>query len=95
MPKILKASFSKKDGLLAEAFRRLGAEVIVSPSPWRLGADETSLPAEWLTGWIDAACEQEPALAADADLYRRRRLSEAEAGCLSVTVGHADLLVLP
>jgi len=79
----------------AEAFRRLGAEVIVSPSPWRLGADETSLPAEWLTGWIDAACEQEPALAADADLYRRRRLSEAEAGCLSVTVGHADLLVLP
>ena len=35
------------------------------------------------------------ALAAEADLYRRRRLREAEAGCLTVTVGHADLLVLP
>ena len=77
------------------AFRRLGAEVVVRPSPWRLGADETALAVEWLTGWVDAACEQEPALAADADLYRRRRLREARAGRLAVTVGHADLLVLP
>jgi hypothetical protein len=78
-----------------EAFRKLGAEVVVKPSPWRLGADETGLAAEWFAGWVDAACEQEPALAADADLYRRRRVREAEAGCVAVTVGHADLLVLP
>jgi hypothetical protein len=76
-----------------EGFRRLGAEVIVRPSPWRLGAAETALAAEWLTGWVGAACEQDPALAAEADLYRRRRLREAEAGRLAVTVGHADLLV--
>ncbi len=56
-----------------EEFRRLGAEVIVRPSPWRLGAAETGLAVEWLTGWVGAACEQEPGLAADADLYRRRR----------------------
>jgi hypothetical protein len=76
-------------------FRRLGAEVAVSPSPWRLGATESELAVEWLTGWVDAACEQEPELAADVDLYRRCRLREAAAGALAVTVGHADLLVLP
>jgi hypothetical protein len=79
----------------ADGFRRLGAEVIVRPSAWRLGGADTGLAVEWLAGWVDAACEQDPALAADADLYRRRRLREAEAGCLAVTVGHADLLVLP
>ena len=78
-----------------EAFRALGAAVAVKPSPWRLGADRSSLAAEWFEGWIGAACEQDPDLAADADLYRRRREREAEAGCLAVTVGHADLLVLP
>ena len=78
-----------------EGFRRQGAEVVVRASPWRLGAPESDLAVEWLTGWVDAACEQEPALAINADLYRRRRTREAAAGALAVTVGHADLLVLP
>jgi hypothetical protein len=78
-----------------EAFRALGAEVVVKPSPWRLGAGESPLAAEWLDGWIGAACEQDPGLLAEADLYRVRRQREAAAGCLAVTVGHADLLVLP
>ena len=76
-------------------FRRLGSEVIVRRSPWRLGAADTGLAVEWLAGWVGAACEQEPALAANAEFYRRHRLSQAEAGRLAVTVGHADLLVLP
>lgn len=79
----------------AEGFGRLESEVVVRPSPWQLGASENELAAEWLTGWVHAACEQEPALRADADRYQRRRLSEAAAGVLAVTVGHADLLVLP
>jgi hypothetical protein len=78
-----------------EGFRKLGAEVVVRPSPWQLGATESDLAVEWLTGWVDAACEQEPALARTVDLYRRRRSREAAAGALAVTVGHADLLVLP
>ena len=78
-----------------EVYRALGAEATVRPSPWRLGAAESDLAAEWLTGWVGAACEQEPTLAAEAELYLRRRLREAEAGVLAVTVGHADLLVLP
>jgi len=81
--------------MAAQEFRRLGAEVVVRPSPWRLGAAERELATEWLDGWIAAACEQEPRLIPDADLYRRRRLREAAAGALAVTVGHADVLVLP
>jgi hypothetical protein len=49
----------------------------------------------WLTGWIGAACEQQPELAADAAVYTRRRLAQASSGRLEVTVDHADLLALP
>jgi hypothetical protein len=78
-----------------EEFGRLGAEVLVRPSPWRLGALEAALQAEWFAGWVGAACEQQVELAAEADAYARRRLAEATAGQLAVTVEHADLLVLP
>lgn len=76
-------------------FRRRGLEVVVRPSPWRLGVAQSELAAEWLKGWVEAACEQDASLVAHADAYRRRRLAEARAGCLAVAVGHADLLVLP
>ena len=75
--------------------RGTGAEVLVRPSPWRLDAAHADLAAEWLGGWVAAACEQEPALAAEAGAYRDRRLAQAAAGELAVTVDHADLLVLP
>jgi hypothetical protein len=71
------------------------AEVLARPSPWRLGAGDAGLIAEWLEGWVGAACEQEPALAAEAAGYRERRLAQAAAGELAVAVDHADLLVLP
>jgi hypothetical protein len=76
-----------------EGFRGFGAEVVVRSSSWRLGAADGELALEWLTAWIDAACEQEPELGPEADPFRRRRLNEAAAGALAVTVGHADLLV--
>ncbi len=78
-----------------DAFGRFGAVVIVRPRPWRLGAGDARLAAQWLTGWVTAACEQQPALAADSAAYTDRRLGEAAAGRLSVAVHHADLLVLP
>ena len=78
-----------------EEFGRLGAEVLVRPSPWRLGASQADLAAEWFTGWVAAACEQQPELAAETEVYGRRRLAQAAAGQLAVTVDHADLLVLP
>lgn len=71
-----------------------GARVLLRPSVWRLGAPDVDLLVAWLEGWIGAAREQEPALAADVDAYRNRRLAQASAGELAVTVDHADLLVL-
>jgi hypothetical protein len=78
-----------------DELRGTGAEVIVRPSPWRLDAAHADLAAEWVGGWVAAACEQEPALAAEAGAYRDRRLAQAAAGELAATVDHADLLVLP
>jgi hypothetical protein len=78
-----------------EEFGRLGREVLVRDSPWRLGAAETDLASEWFIGWVGAACEQQAELAAETTGYARRRLEQAGDGRLLVTVEHADLLVLP
>jgi hypothetical protein len=78
----------------AQRFRMLGHRVVVRPSPWRLDAADADLAAEWLTGWLDAACEHEAGLGAGVDGYAGRRLAQARAGQLAVTVDHADLLVL-
>ncbi|RSN56003.1 SAM-dependent methyltransferase [Amycolatopsis sp. WAC 04182] len=76
-------------------FERLGATVRRAPSPWRLGAEQAALTAEWLTGWVGAACEQRPELAADGDAYLRWRLAQCAAGELDAMIQHEDLLVVP
>jgi SAM-dependent methyltransferase len=81
--------------LAVEEFGRLGADVVVRSSPWRLGAEHADLTKEWFTGWVGAACEQQVGLAAEFGRYARRRLAQATAGRLTVTVDHSDLLVLP
>jgi hypothetical protein len=78
-----------------EEFARLGATVLVRPSPWRLGALQSELAVEWFAGWVGAAREQQPELVGETDAYTRRRLAQARAGRLDVTVEHADVLVLP
>jgi hypothetical protein len=78
-----------------EELRGTGADVLVRPTPWRLDGARADLTAEWFGAWVAAACEQEPALYAEAGAYRDRRLAQAAAGELAVTVDHADLLVLP
>jgi SAM-dependent methyltransferase len=81
--------------LAVEQCGRMGADVLVRPSPWRLGASHANLTAAWFTGWVGAACEQDVELAAEAELYARRRRAQTAAGELAVTVDHADLLVSP
>lgn len=76
-------------------FTRRGMDVVVRSSPWRLGSGQAVLAAEWFTGWLAAACEQRPGLAARAPSYATRRLDEAAAGRLGVTVHHQDLLARP
>jgi hypothetical protein len=75
----------------AEAFERQGMRVLTGPSPWRLGPHATGLTAEWLKGWVGAACEQRPELGAEAAAYLRRRLG---ARAPHVVVHHTDLLAL-
>ena len=91
----------RRGGLLgptavAAAVRELrDAECVVRPSPWRLDGAHAALLAEWLRGWVGAACEQEPALAGEASVYLDRRLAQLAAEELAVIVDHTDLLVLP
>jgi SAM-dependent methyltransferase len=79
----------------ARLLRAAGAEVVVRESPWRLGAGDETLALAWLSGWVAAAQEQEPALRPALDAYLARRRREAQAGALQVSVGHADLLAVP
>ncbi|MGC5566602.1 class I SAM-dependent methyltransferase [Streptomyces sp. FR-108] len=78
----------------SDAFSGHGATVRVHPSAWRLGPDESALTAEWLRGWVGAAVEQRPELAARAETYLRERLAACAAGELTVVVHHSDLLAL-
>jgi hypothetical protein len=82
-------------GAAVDAFERLGREVLVRPTPWRLGPQHADLATSWLTGWVGAACEQAPELAEAAGPYARRRRAETVAGSASITVHHQDMLVLP
>lgn len=82
-------------GAAADEFARSGAEVVIRPSPWRLGARDKALVIEWLKGWVGAACEQRPELTAATHVYVEQRLADAAAGRLGVTVHHQDLLAVP
>jgi hypothetical protein len=66
--------------------------VVTRPAPWRLGVPHAALVADWLDGWVAAACEQQPDLTEPAAAYLRRRLAAAAAGELRVVVEHSDLL---
>lgn len=79
----------------AALFTLLGADVRVGASPWRLDAAAGDLAAQWLIGWVGAACEQRPELTAPTRAYVRRRLASAAAGRLRATVHHYDLLARP
>lgn len=78
-----------------DGFTRLGHRVVLRDSPWRLDGDRSALAAAWFTGWLGAACEQRPELGEATGEYARRRLAQAAAGALSVTVHHRDLLARP
>lgn len=78
-----------------EAFGGAGLEVLERPSPWRLTPDRAALAAEWFTGWIGAALEQDPSLVERTASYVLQRRAQLAAGGLSVIVDHVDLLALP
>jgi hypothetical protein len=78
------------------AFSELGRDVVARASPWRLGPTTGALTSAWFAGWLAAACQQDPRLAAEtSSCYAPKRLADAEAGRLRVLVHHRDLLVRP
>lgn len=79
----------------AAAFERHGMRVRGGASPWVLGPDRAALTAQWLRGWVAAACEQRPDLAPRAADYLRRRLRACAEGGVRAVVHHTDLLALP
>ena len=81
--------------LAVALFRELGAVVTLRQSPWHLGPGNEGLAAEWLTGWVGAACAQRPELEAACTAYRARRAADLTGSRLRVTVHHVDLLALP
>jgi hypothetical protein len=82
-------------GVAVDAFSSRGAHVVVRDSPWRLDGRSAALVEQWFAGWVGAACEQDPDLAAQLGPYTRLRAERAARGRLGVTVHHQDLLVLP
>ena len=79
----------------ARRFSEQGLDVLIRESPWRLGPEQAALASEWFVGWLAAAREQQPQLGREASRYAQRRMAEAAAGELMVTVHHADLLARP
>ncbi|RYU09947.1 class I SAM-dependent methyltransferase [Nocardioides iriomotensis] len=80
---------------VAAAFRARGQDVRTAASPWRLDAATGELLLAWLEGWVAAAVEQRPDLAAPAAAWAARRVAQVESGSLAVTVQHEDLLAAP
>ena len=82
--------------MAARAFTELGRDVMTRASPWRLGPATGALTSAWVAGWLAAAYEQDPRLAAETgSCYAPKRLADAAAGRLRVLVYHRDLLLRP
>lgn len=79
----------------ADAFRELGMDLDVRPSPWRLGPRHRALTRAWFDGWLAAACEQRPQLTSMTREYAEHRRAQIDSGGLAVTVEHEDLLARP
>ena len=79
----------------ASVFRDRGFHIRLSPSPWRLTADDADLQTELLNGWLEAALEQAPPHEDRLQAWARRRREAIGAGGPNLTVGHLDLLALP
>lgn len=80
---------------VAGFFAEAGWHVRTVATPWHLDGRDDRLVSEWLDGWIEAAVEQRPELAAVAEECRSLRGAQAAARRLRVTVSHEDLLAWP
>lgn len=80
---------------LAQRCAQAGLVVRQAETPWLLGPGAEALIERLLTERADAAVEQQPGLAADAQQWLDDRLSSLRDEVLTVQVGHVDLLITP
>jgi hypothetical protein len=83
---------------LAGRLRRLGYQVRVARSPWRLGMErprDAALAAALIDGWLVAALEQEPVAAVRLRTWHARRKAALDDPAFVLTVGHVDLFACP
>lgn len=78
---------------LAECLGHTGHDVRLAPSDWVFGGDDAPILKAMVDGIAGAAGEIDPSLPLAP--WRAQRELEIEAGTLSLTVGHLDLLALP
>ena len=82
-------------GYLAQRCAQAGLVVRQAQTPWLLGAGAEALIERLLTERGDAAVEQQPELAAEAQQWLGDRRASLAVGSLRLQVGHVDLVVLP
>ncbi|WP_225314428.1 glycosyltransferase [Marinobacter halotolerans] len=80
---------------LKERLQDLGYQVAVASSPWKLNRDHQALQAALISGWCEAALEQNPAQRSRIRDWQAARLSAAEQGGLATEVAHHDLFAWP
>ncbi|MFC4244342.1 SAM-dependent methyltransferase [Gryllotalpicola reticulitermitis] len=110
LDRALRDAFNDHQRRVADGRRLLGPEAVsivrglfvtagwrtrTASTPWLLGPDSRRLVGEWLDGWVGAAVEQTPELAAHAAAYLVRRRAELATGSLRVRVQHEDLIAWP
>ncbi|MEM9441207.1 MAG: class I SAM-dependent methyltransferase [Pseudomonadota bacterium] len=78
---------------LSRRLRDDGRQVHMAPSDWIFGGGDGPILRAMIDGVSAAAEEEDPSLNLDA--WRARRVALVEAGQLSLTVGHVDILALP
>jgi hypothetical protein len=79
----------------ADAFKAHGLQVLLEPTPWRLGPADAQLTAAWFDGWLGAALEHEPDLVKEASRCDAERRAQSRRRLINVIVDHVDLLALP
>lgn len=81
--------------LLRAAAARHGADLHVIHTPWLLDSRYPQLLERYLRDRAAVVLEQDPGRHGPVAAWLDRRLAQAEAGDLVVTVGHEDALLLP
>ena len=81
--------------VIGDRLRTRGFAVTTAASDWRLGRADATLLAALAAGEAKAAAKAVPDRSTAIAAWRARRLNEAAAGTLSVTIGHCDVLALP